>query len=78
MKKLAPSLKPVGFSLALLSAAVGAPIVLGVALLVLLPLAFSVGVLMIWLVAALLIGWAGIEGLAALERWIENDRRFRQ
>ena len=39
--------------------------------------------LAIGLVTALLIGaafclWAGIEGLAALERWIETDGRFRR
>jgi hypothetical protein len=39
--------------------------------------------LAIGLVTALLIGaafclWAGIEGLAALERWMETDGRFRR
>ncbi|MEB3266706.1 MAG: glypican [Cyanobacteriota bacterium] len=78
MRHIAPRLRPVGFSLVLLSAAVGAPIVLGVALLMVIPLAVSFGLVAIWIVAAVLIAWAGIEGMAALERWMENDPRFHQ
>jgi hypothetical protein len=29
-----------------------------------------------WVVAFLLFGWAGIEAIAAFERWIENGVRF--
>ncbi|MFN5194383.1 MAG: glypican [Cyanobacteriota bacterium] len=78
MSKLAPRLHPLGASLALLCAAVGAPIVLGAVLLLVVPVAISVGVFCIWAVAAVLMAWAGIEGLAALERWMERDRRFHQ
>jgi hypothetical protein len=37
---------------------------------------FTLAVALGWVVALLLLGWAGIEALAALERWFENDPRF--
>jgi hypothetical protein len=40
------------------------------------PLVLMAGLFMAWFLALLLLGWAGIEGLAALERWFENDPRF--
>jgi hypothetical protein len=46
--------------------------------LTLIPLAIGVGALLVWLAAALILGWAGIELLAALERWLENDPRFQR
>jgi len=46
--------------------------------LTLIPLAVGVGALLVWLAAALILGWAGIELLAALERWLENDPRFQR
>ena len=31
-----------------------------------------------WLVACLLLAWLGIEAMAAVERWFENDSRFQR
>lgn len=42
------------------------------------PLVLGVGALLVWLALALILGWAGIELLAALERWLENDPRFQR
>ena len=46
--------------------------------LALIPLVVGVGALVVWLASALILGWAGIELLAALERWLENDPRFQR
>jgi hypothetical protein len=46
--------------------------------LALLPLVVGIGALLVWLALALILGWAGIELLAALERWFENDPRFQR
>lgn len=67
---------PLAASLLLLCAAVGSIVLAGLAAVALIPVVFSVAVLLGWLVALALGGWAAIEGLAALERWFENDRRF--
>jgi hypothetical protein len=42
------------------------------------PLVLGVGAFVVWLALALILGWAGIELLAALERWLENDPRFQR
>lgn len=42
----------------------------------LVPVLVAVGLVAALLVGALLCGWAGIEALAALERWMETDQRF--
>jgi hypothetical protein len=55
---------------------VGAVVVIGVLSLTIVPLLLAVGIGFAWLLAALLLGWAGIEAMAALERWFENDPRF--
>ena len=65
-------------SLALVCTAVGALVVIGFTTLALVPLLFALGVVSAWVLALLLLGWAGIEGLAALERWFENDSRFQR
>ncbi len=78
MAKPALRLRPLPASLALLSMAVGSIVLIGVTTLALVPVLIGVGLFLSWLVAALLLGWAGIEGLAALERWIENDPRFQR
>lgn len=67
---------PLAASLLLLSAAVGSVVLAGIAAVALVPLVFTAAVVIGWLAALLLLGWAGIEGLAALERWFENDPRF--
>lgn len=69
---------PLPASLALVSMAVGAVVLIGLTTLALVPLLLGLGLLACWLVAALLLGWAGVEGLAALERWFENDPRFQR
>ena len=58
--------------------AVGAVVLLAAASLALIPLVMAVVVFGVAVVAALLIGWGGIEGMAALERWLENDTRFQR
>ncbi|MEI7951466.1 MAG: glypican [Synechococcaceae cyanobacterium ELA182] len=65
-------------TLALVCTAVGALVVIGFTTLALVPMLFAVGVVSAWVLALLLLGWAGIEGLAALERWFENDSRFQR
>ena len=78
MAKLALRIPPLPASLALVCMAVGAVVVIGLTTLALVPLLVGLGLLAAWLVSALLLGWAGLEGLAAMERWIENDTRFQR
>jgi hypothetical protein len=63
-------------SLLLISAAVGAIVIGGLAALLLVPLTVLLGSVAIWLLALALLGWATIEALAACERWMEHDSRF--
>jgi hypothetical protein len=58
--------------------AAGAVVLIGFTTLALVPLLLGLGLLAAFLVGALLLGWAGLEGLAGLERWIENDPRFQR
>lgn len=67
---------PLAASLVLLCAAVGSIVLAGFAAVALIPVVFTLAVVLGWLGALLLLGWAAIEGLAALERWFENDPRF--
>jgi len=71
-------IRPLVATLALVCTAVGAVVVIGFTTLALVPLLLTVGVVGAWLLALLLLGWAGIEGLAALERWFESDSRFQR
>ncbi len=76
-----PSIQTVPSGLAtclLLSAAVGFPVLMGLAVFTLIPLLFLLGSIVFWIVSTLLIGWAGIEVLAACERWIERNPRFQR
>jgi len=57
---------------------VGALVITLAVALALVPLVVGVCALVVWLVLALILGWAGIELLAALERWLENDPRFQR
>jgi len=57
---------------------VGALVIALAVSLALVPLVLGVGALVVWLALALILGWAGIELLAALERWLENDPRFQR
>lgn len=67
---------PLAASLVLLCAAVGSIVIAGFAAVAVIPVVFTLVVVLGWLAALLLLGWAAIEGLAALERWFENDPRF--
>lgn len=69
---------PLVMSLLLLSAAVGSVVLVGLAAVTLVPLLVGLLVVAGWITALLLLAWAGIEALAALERWLENDPRFRR
>lgn len=53
-------------------------VVLSAISLTLLPLVMGVGLLVAWILVALLVVWGGIEALAALERWLERDPRFQR
>ncbi|KEF42084.1 MAG: glypican [Cyanobium sp. CACIAM 14] len=78
MAKPALRIPPLPASLALLCMATGAVVLIVLTTLALVPLLFGLGLLACWLVASLLLGWAAVEGLAALERWFENDPRFQR
>jgi hypothetical protein len=76
--QLTRSVRPLPASLLLACAGVGA-VVLGItATMALVPVVIGVSLLAVFVVAALLMGWAGLEALAALERWMERDARFKQ
>ncbi len=72
------ALPPLPTSLLLVSAAFGFLLLAGLAALTLIPLLVLVGGLVVWILASLLIGWAGIEALAACERWMERQSRFQR
>ncbi len=72
------ALPPLPTSLLLASAAVGCIVLTSLAALTLIPLLVLLGGLALWLVATLLLGWAGIEALAACERWMERHPRFQR
>ncbi len=71
-------LSPLQLSLVLVCSAVGGLVLTGLVALTLLPLLVGLGFLAAWIVAVLLLGWAGIEALAAMERWMENSPRLRR
>lgn len=69
-------LRPLPASLALVGMALTAAVLIGVASVMLVPIFLAMALLATWLVASLFLGWAGIEAMAAFERWIENEVRF--
>lgn len=71
-------IRPLPASLLLVSVAIGATILVSLMMLTLVPLVLLVGGLVLWMVVSLLLGWAGIEVLAACERWMERDPRFQR
>ncbi len=71
-------IRPLVATVARVCTAVGAVVAIGFTTLARVPLLCAVGVVGAWLLALLLLGWAGIEGLAALERWFETDSRFQR
>lgn len=58
--------------------AIGAVVLIGITTLAIIPVVMGVTVVLAWAVALLLLGWAGIEAMAALERWFETDPRFKR
>lgn len=71
-------LSPLMLSLVLVCSAVGGLVLTGLVVLTVLPLLVGLGLLAVWVVVVLLLGWAGIEALAALERWMESSPRLRR
>lgn len=69
-------LRPLPASLALVGIAFGAAVLIGLSSLLFVPILLAMAGFITWLVSSLLLGWAGIEALAAFERWIENEVRF--
>ncbi len=72
------ALPPLPASLLLASAAIGFLVLAGLAALTLIPLLVLLGGAVLWIVTTLLLGWAGIEALAACERWMERNPRFQR
>ena len=56
----------------------GTLVLVGFVVIALIPLLVVLGGATLWIVSTLLICWAGIEALAACERWIEGDSRFQR
>jgi len=78
LTKPALLIRSVPASLLLVSAAVGSVVLIGITTVALIPLLIGVGLVAAWVVSLALAGWAAIEGLAAIERWFENDNRFQR
>jgi len=78
MTRTGLSLRPLPASLILLCTGVGAIAVIGFLTFAVVPVLVGAGLLLSLLAGAVVFGWAGIEALAALERWIENDPRFKR
>jgi hypothetical protein len=72
------ALPPLPASLLLASAAIGSLVLSALAALTLIPLLVLLGGVVAWILATVLLGWAGIEALAALERWMERQSRFQR
>jgi hypothetical protein len=64
--------------LTLACTAIGALVVAGVVVVTLAPVVLGLAALALWLAISLLLAWLGIEVMAALERWLENDPRFQR
>ncbi len=67
---------PLPASLLVIATAIGAIVLTVIAVLTLVPLMMIVGGIAVALMATVLLGWAGIEALAAVERWMDKDPRF--
>jgi hypothetical protein len=64
--------------LLIVTAGIGSLVLLCAVSMALIPILVGVGFLGFWLVALVLVGWGGIEVMAALERWLERDSRFQR
>ena len=73
-----PQNRPIRAGVLTVCTVVGALVITLAVFLALIPLVVGFGALLVWLALALILGWAGIELLAALERWFENDPRFQR
>jgi hypothetical protein len=73
-----PQIRPLRAGVLAVCTIVGAFVITLAVALALIPLVVGLGALVLWLAVAFILGWAGIELLAALERWIENDPRFQR
>jgi hypothetical protein len=78
LAKLTLSLRSLPGLLTLTCAAVGALVLVVFTALVLAPVLIGGMAVLAWLVACLLLAWLGIEAMAAVERWFENDSRFQR
>lgn len=67
---------PLPASLLVIATAIGAIVLTVIAVLTLVPLMMIVGGIAVALMATVLLGWAGIEALAAVERWMDKDPGF--
>lgn len=67
---------PLFASLLVIATAIGAIVLTVIAVLTLVPLMMIVGGIAVALMATVLLGWAGIEALAAVERWMDKDPGF--
>ncbi|CAK6693104.1 glypican [Synechococcus sp. CBW1107] len=72
------TLRPLPTALLLLCAGVGACVVGMFFTLTLVPMLIVAGFIAAFLICALVCAWAGVEALAALERWLERDSRFQR
>lgn len=75
---LTPSPRSLPGALTLTCTVIGALVVSGLVVLTLAPVVIGVLAVGVWIGASLLLAWLGIEVMAALERWFENDRRFQR
>jgi len=73
-----PQNRPIRAGVLTVCTVVGALVITLAVSLAFIPLVVGVSALLVWLVLVLIFGWAGIELLAALERWFENDPRFQR
>ena len=73
-----PQIRPLRDGVLAVCTVVGALVITLAVSLALIPFVVGVGALVIWLALAIILGWAGIELMAALERWFENDPRFQR
>ena len=74
----APQIRPLRAGVLAICTVVGALVITLAVSLAFVPLVLGVGAFVVWLALALILGWAGIELLAALERWLENDPRLQR
>ncbi|CAI8185796.1 MAG: Uncharacterised protein [Prochlorococcus marinus str. MIT 9215] len=75
---LPKGLPPTFAALALLSMAIGGVVLIAALTLLAVPLVIVLGLVVASIAGVLLGGWALIEAMAALERWMERDTRFQR